>query len=419
MTNRRSIVCTLVASLMIALPGTAAAGEPAPVRVVVGSIPALAVHDRVDPQRRGRSPVALPQRPRLAWSKRLPGGIRFAPAVAADGSFFMALSQGRVARVSADGDVLWQRNTGGSAPQVPPAVTSDGSVAVLTGDGELVVISRGGNVRWRLRTGLIARRGAATPLPLDNGSIAIAADRRLMIVDAWGRSVAQARVPFSPAGGLLPWRGGLLALSSGGKVATWEAPARPVSRGSLGGAVADGQALLASDRFLLAVTDRRNVVALDLARKRARTLVSVDGLRTQLDGTLTLAANGLLWAQGGYGELIGLDASGRVVRRGALAPLPALPPPVTPPPAKGILTALKPAVLAPSPPLIAGPGGRLGFVRASGKVGIVLESGQVQVASSSFCARPVSVSPAGKGAMLVACRDGTVGRFADLVKDAP
>jgi hypothetical protein len=110
------------------------------------------------------------------------------------------------------------------------------------------------------------------------------------------------------------------------------------------------------------------------------------------------------------GELIGIDAHGVVVKRMPLETLPM----VFGADAGGTLPPMFRRLEArSSPPLVTDPRGRIAFVRSSGKLGVVDESGNVVTVSPRVCARPLSVLPAGEGRIMVACRSGSVSVHGD------
>ena len=62
--------------------------------------------------------------------------------------------------------------------------------------------------------------------------------------------------------------------------------------------------------------------------------------------------------------------------------------------------------LKPSPPVVVDGYGRIAFVRAGGRVGVVAPEGHLEIASERVCGAPIAVLPAGDKRMLVACHDG-------------
>jgi hypothetical protein len=374
-----------------------------PLEVVVGSPPGVAPTDRLDVERRGRSATSLPEAPRELWRRELAGGLDVSPVVAGDGGLIAALTSPDLVRLDGEGRQLWRVHLGTAAAVVPPTLAPDGSTVVLTGEGILWAISAGGAVRWRRDLRLRAKKALAAPLPLENGSVVVAGEQELVLVGATGEVQARESLPGRPIGGPIPWAGGAIVTSADGSVHLWAPPAAPRKIGDFGGQLVDGGATLASERALLAVVDRRRVVALDLKGRSVTPLLSVDG-STQLEGPLTLDQRGTLWVTGVAGELFGLDPHGMIVRRGALEPVAIIGDGGVP----AIFQRIETRV---SPPLIADPQGRLGFARASGKVGVVSSEGAVVVADARFCARPLAVLPGGPSRLLLACRSGSIGAF--------
>jgi hypothetical protein len=211
---------------------------------------------------------------------------------------------------------------------------------------------------------------------------------------------------------LLGWGAATLVTLQSGEVLAWRPPEPLHELGDLGGSPVEGGVLLGS-RTLAAVVDSTAVVALDLHTGRIKLLSGGPDSTRQFEGPVTLAPSGLLLATTVVGELLGIDAHGVVERRIALenamliygadggAPLPSV---------------FRRLELQPSPPLIVDPAGRIAFVRASGRLGVVAPTGlaeAVHVGTARFCGRPLGVLPAGPQRLLVACRNGSIGMFGD------
>lgn len=138
-------------------------------RVRLGAVPAAApvfLDDRriVVPMRSGELVASGPRG--VLWRTRL-SRLPIAPlAIAADGSMVAAAGDGMVARVTADGRVVWRMDAG--APVVrSPAIGIDGTVYLAVGD-TLVALADDGQSRWRTGAG---GQIVAGPLIADDGAI--------------------------------------------------------------------------------------------------------------------------------------------------------------------------------------------------------------------------------------------------------
>jgi hypothetical protein len=131
---------------------------------------------------------------------------------------------------------------------------------------------------------------------------------------------------------------------------------------------------------------------------------------SQLEGPPTLLPSGELAVATVVGELAVVDGHGQIVRRIALDNASLL---AQPDAGTSIFGRLD---LTPSPPLLADRAGRVAFVRATGRLGVLLTAepaGSVAVAAPRFCGRALGVTSGGRGRLLVACRNGSLGMFAD------
>jgi hypothetical protein len=384
-----------------------------PTAVVLGTPPGVAISDRLGPSRLGRSDSALPESATEVWRRELAGGLELAPVIDSKGSLTAALVSPDVVRIGRDGQQMWRTRLGSSAPVVSPVTTSDASVAVVCGDGTLWSVSSSGTVRFKTNLKMSTRQARATPLPRDDGSVVVAGDNSVVTVDGGGQITARAVLPSRPVGGLIAHQHGVLLTTENGSVYHWRPPARPRELGKLGGQL-DGGAARVGPRTVVAVVDRRRVVALDLKTGSTTLLMGGDGLM-QFEGPVTLDQAGVLLFTTTIGELIGLNAHGVVVRRLALDDLPVL---FGADGGTAMPSIFRRLETRSSPPLIADPAGRVGFARSNGRMGVVDPSGNVLVASGRFCARPLALLPAGDGRMAIACKSGSVAMYADKSKEA-
>jgi outer membrane protein assembly factor BamB len=289
---------------------------------------------------------------------------------------------------------------------VAPVITSDGSTVIVCGDGSLWSVSAGGAVRFEVDLQMRTKKTQAAPLARDDGGVVVATDDSLALVAADGEIGARAQLQGRAVGGLIPWRGGVLATLRSGVVQHWRPPAAPRKVGDLGGTLDDG-AVLVSERTLVAVVDRQRVVGLDLLGGGGTLITGAAGTGAQLEGPPTLDKTGVLLVSNVLGELFGVDAHGVLVRRLALENLPLMFNPDA-----GVGALLGRVESRPSPAMIVGTAGRVGFARNSGKIGIVEPDGSgVVTVNPRLCARPLAVLPAGDNRMLVACHSGSVAMF--------
>ncbi|XXX73655.1 hypothetical protein WMF30_39035 [Sorangium sp. So ce134] len=371
-----------------------------PHTIVVGSPRGFAPSERLDARRTGRSAARLPYPAREAWRRQLRGGIDAAPLADAEGDLILTLTVPEVVKLGADGRERWRVRIGDSAPLAPAAITSDGTIALITSSGLAVGLTPAGRVRFAVPLGLRGRDADVAPLALDDGGLVAAAGRSLVELAADGSVRARAELPDRATGALLAGPGGTLVTTESGTVLTWRPPSAPRRLGSLGGVPRRGAAL-ADARTLLAVVDGRRLVALDLPT--GTTGVRAGGALGVLDGPPAVGAGGVAVVLSTAGLLVGVGPSGdealRIPIDRSLAA----------PPADGGLSGFfGPVDAKPSPPVVIDRAGRVGFVRASGRAGVVEADGNVSIAAERVCAAPVAVVPAGEERMAIACRDGTV-----------
>lgn len=380
-----------------------------PAAVVVGKPMGIAAGERVDSARRGQSTTPLPRAPRELWRRELAGGVEVSPIVDRRGSVLVALASRDLVKIDVSGEERWRTRLGGSSAAAAPALVSDGSVAVVCSDGRLRFVSPSGRVGVVVPLSMSTVRAIATPVALDDGSVVVVGDTGMVHVDRTGRELARTDLEVASTGGLIPRAGAVLVVGREGDVLEWRAPSAPVALGRFAGAPRGG-AVLVGPRTLVAVLDGKRVTALDLATGKTTLLMGESDALAAYEGPPTLDANGTLLVTTLVGELFGVDGRGVVVRRSALEDLSLLfggdagaPPP-------SVVTS---ALGQPSPPLVADGQGLIGFVRSSGKVGVMDDAGRVMVGSPRQCARPLAVLPAGIGRMVVVCRNGSLAMYGE------
>jgi outer membrane protein assembly factor BamB len=429
------LAATSAAALPLVSLALADAFDPSvPHTVVVGTPKGSAPTDRVDAQRTGRSKTKLPSQPKESWKKTLPSGTSFAPLVDGQGNLTFALNTSLVVRWSPEGKEQWRvqlPSAAGSAVSVAaaPVLLSSGVVAIVTSLGELVGISPNGSVRYTTALGVStsagARDGGVAPLALDDGGIAIASGRTLLELSADGSVRARAQLDDSAVGALIPGPEGTLVTTSSGAVYSFKPPGSPRKIGSFGGAVRKGAAR-ADDRTLFAVVDNRRIVALDIPTGTTHTRASAGLLLGGFDGPVAVGPGGTAVTGAYAGVLLSVDASGNEKLRVSIDPTltlnadagaptasPMSPPPYPGGPSSPFGSTFGAVDMRPSPPVIVDPDGRIAFVRANGRAGVISPDGSMTLASERVCGRPVAVQPAGAKKFLVACEEGTVVMYSD------
>ncbi|MBK8254340.1 MAG: PQQ-like beta-propeller repeat protein [Polyangiaceae bacterium] len=433
-----AIAASVAACVPLASFALADALDPnMPHTVSVGAPKGAAASDRVDSKRTGLSKTKLPSQPKEVFRRALPSGTSYAPLIDDQGRLTFALTTSLVVRWSSEGKELWRvqlpASTGSSVTvAAPPVILANGNIAVVTSLGELVMISPTGTIRSTTALGVSTstgvREGGVTPLALDNGGIAIAANRTLIELSADGSVRARATLDEAAAGALLPGPEGTLVTTASGTVYSFKPPGAPRKVGSFGGALRKG-AVRADDRTLLAVVDNRRIVALDIPTGSTHTRASAGLLLGGFDGPVAVGKGGTAVTGAYAGLILAFDSTGAEKTRISVDPSsgfglpdggapasstsPMAPPPYPGGPGFGVLSAFPTVDMRPSPAVLVDADGRIAFARASGRVGIVSPEGNMTLLGERVCNRPGSLQPAGNKKLLVTCDEGTVVLFAD------
>lgn len=406
----------LALSMLASGAGADGVEVDAPATMVVGTPQGNAPRDRLDATRRGQTSTRLPSAPGELWRRELAGGLEVQPLVDAEGGLIAALVSPDLVRLGADGRQVWRTRLGVAAAAVAPVITSDGSTVVLTGDGRLWSVSAGGVVRYERELHMRTKKTLAAPHARDDGGVYVATDDGLLMVSGDGAIEARTALDGRPAGGLIPWRNGVLATLSDGSVVHWRPPSGPRQVGDFGGAI-EGGGVLASDRTLVAVVEQERVIGIDLLGGGRTLIAAAGGTGAPLEAPPTLDPTGVLLISNVVGELFGVDASGGLVRNMALENLPIG---LGTDGGTGLSAILGRVESRPSPPMIVDPSGRVAFTRNSGKVGLIEPGGgAVTTVSPRMCARPLAVLPAGDDRLLVACHSGSVAMFGGSAPGSP
>lgn len=363
-----------------------------PARITVGPSPGQCPMGRVNPSRTGQV-VELPDTPNELWHRRVRGGMALPVATDEHGAVIIAASVAELVQVGPDGTEQWHRKLGMSIASTEPVILSDGTRVVLTSLGQVWGYDPAGNLRLRADLGGFGTDPRTSPLPRDDGSVVVAVGSHLVTLDARGGIVAEADVGQRVVGALVGDGDGVLATTEMGEVHRWASPLPPRRIGTFRGIVREGAART-QERTLLAVVDMQRLMSMDLVSGATTTRFSLFGL----EGPPTVGAKGLAHVATTDGHLLTVSPAGEE-RRVRLDPLPD-----TPLDADGGVAV--PSYAPASPAVLVDEAGRVAFARTDGRVGVVSANGQVRLTSKRSCGTPISLTPAGKGKFVVACRTG-------------
>jgi hypothetical protein len=408
--------CSAGIVLALATPFLAFASPPggprrsidAPARVDVGEPAGYTVRDRLDPWRRGRARVALPKAPTERWHVELLAALEHPPLVDATGAVLALLANGDVVRLSSEGKSLWRRRLSCPVSNVPPVLLANASLGVLCSNGALVRLDRDGNGRSPVDFAATAVRVRAAPLPRDDGGIVFALDEELVEISSSGELVARSRLGDNDplVGGLMPFDGGVLAVTVQGSVWHWRAPLPPRKLGSFAGNTPDGAVLLGSRAVAALTTAEDGVLLLDPVTRRVSSLAPTAG-DVRLDELPALAPNGDLLMTTTAGEWLEISSSGEIRRRVELEPA-----------AKPVSPLARSAGLPRrerhrrSPVVVDDAGTGAVFLR-DGRFVVVPADGPPVASKAQSCAKPLAVVPAGVGRAIAACASGTLTAWSD------
>ena len=429
--SRRAITAAVVACTL----GPAAAAradviDPSlPRTLVVGAPRGAAPSERIDAQRTGRSRTLFPSAPLHRWEHHITGGIELAPVVDEHDNELVVGTTPDAIKLDSEGKEVWRLRFGTSAAVVAPVLTSDGTLVIVTAAGQAVGVTPSGSLRFVTPLGVRGRDADTVPLALDDGGVIIAAGGALVKIDRDGAVRARTALEIRSGSADSRVTGALvqgpsseaLFTTESGSVFAWHPPLAPHKLGNLGGFPKRG-AVITGARTLTAVVDNRRIVDFDLPTGVTHVRQS-SGSGPQIDGPVTLGPDGLLLAATQAGLLVGVDGAGNETVRIALEK-----PPIVPAVAPGPTAAQPggpvnifggtagsgggsgffgvPAEIKPSPAPIIDSAGRIAFVRANGRAGVVSPRGVVTLASERVCSSPLAALPAGVKRLLVACRDG-------------
>lgn len=368
----------------------------------VGAPPGPAPSERIDAARTGATSLAFPERPVERWRRQLAGGIDLPSAVDRDGGVIVAETIPEVVRLSADGKESYRVRIDG-APAVPPVITSSNLAFVVTTTGRAVGIRPDGRVAFSTPLDVRGRDIEAVPLARADGTVVVAAGADVLVVDGDGGVLLRASVDARIVGAVLESAEGLLLTTESGAVLALRPPlAHPRELGTFGGAPRRG-AMLIDARTLVAVVEGRNLMALDLPTGTTARLATAGSLGSIEAPAAFDPGRGLVLFTTTAGLLLGVDRKGEEKLRAAVDPQAALGTPV----------AALAAEVKTSPAIVVDGRGRVAFARSGGRVGLIAPDGAVNIVRERLCGTPVSVLPAGPGALVVTCHDGAVWKLGE------
>jgi hypothetical protein len=376
-----------------------------------GSPSGAAIEARGDAQRTGRSDEPLPRGPiRIAFRKNLSVAIEHPPLVRPDGAVIVVNGRGDVHFLSgvddrelANGaDRVFAHIPTGEAPSSAPVLLSSGRVAYLSASGHAVVVSQDRLVASTPVTRERASRVAA--LALADGGFVAATSSELVVLDGEGNVRHRAALPITPSGALISSGREVLVVGVDGTVFAWTPGDEPRRVGAFDAPV-DGNAALGPGGLLYAVVRGNHLVELDVTHGGASTrAVAATGLFL---GPPALRNGGI--SVFSYGptstSIVTFAPDGRELGRAQVATRTA-----ATLPDGGAAALVSPAHTGP----IVDGSGAVAFATPEGAVGIVAPDGSVDTLGEPACGSSVGrrstaqLSPAGRGAFVLACETGIV-----------
>jgi hypothetical protein len=390
-----------------------------PFTLVVGTPVGGARAERLDAERSGRAPWALPvARLRAEWRTPLGTLVERAPLVDTRGCTYVVGTRGEVIAIGRDGAERWRVATGAEQPG-PAALLSDDSVVFADAAGDAVAV-RDGAVRWRVRFGpggsghdAASEIGHAAPLPLDDGGVVVATGRDLAALDADGRERARLALPEPSTVPLVSALGTVVVVTASGAIWSWVPGAAEATRIGAFGAPIEGGAVLADDHTLVAVTEgQMHLVAVDLLSRASKTLaVAPIGLWLGPPAVTGGLAHMLLMTASSD-LAITIDRAGSEVGRTLLG----LRPPALS--VDGGAAALATLAGGPHTPPLVDPAGAFLFATTGGAIGVA-NGTSVEILSGDICEPPlgmagraaspvVGMAPLEPGAFVAACHAGAL-----------
>ena len=400
----RLVVGTVLGSIfalgMLAMvPWATAQSVPAslPARVVVGPPPGPYPMARVNGHRNGMV-EELPSRLQQTWNSSAPGDVRVPAAVDPTGAVVVATESAWLVQLDSEGRTQWKKRMDTSPASTGPVIMSDGTRFVLSISGHAWGLDPLGHVLFSADLARFGTNPRTHPLPVNDGSIAVAIGTNLLVLDRAGSVIKHADVGQRLIGGLLSDGQSLIATTESGDVIRWSSPLPPQRIGRFRGDLR-ATAARADDNALLAIVDSTRLVSMDLSTGLTATLLSTTGL----EATPAIGHKDRYHVTTEAGVLLNVSSAGLEHRTRLLATR------ETPSDADQEPAPTRAQVL-PSPPVLVDKVGRVAFARSGGLVGVVQPDGQVHSIASA-CVRPIDIAPAGRGKLIVVCSNGVVFLF--------
>lgn len=381
------------AALVLALAGLAgqAGGEeldPAlPERLRTSLAGGFALADRIDPDGRNLSSVALPKAPRIAWQARVTPPLHGPPLADAGGALIVAHGRGRLSELDSAGRTRWSVRTGFEIAG-GPLLLGGGLRVVIGQNGDVLGVSAAGRVAYREKLGWGEFEGTPIATPTRDGGAILATGARLTRLGpraavTWSTTTADSlRAVFD-------WRGQALAVGRNGGVLVRAAAGEPEEIANLRGPVA--RAALAGDK-LFALVGNYRLVELDLANHTERVRFSDPTLSL---AELALGAGTVPRVLSTRGTLVALDASDRELLR------------------LGLVTEGGGGEVA---ALLVDPAGATLAAFAGAPLVLVTPQGEAEAVAGSACPDPLRPTPAGPGVVIAACRSGLLRALSDKAR---
>jgi len=442
-------IASFASLLLLASAVRADAIDPnVPSVIVVGPPDGVSSQSRGDATRSGRTDAELPAAPAELWRRNL-STIEMSPVVDATGGLIVVTASGDAVKIGADGKEAWRTHVQGGGPTSAPTILSDGTIGIITTGGTFTGLTPEGKVRFSTA---LAARGPdllVPPVSADDGGVVILAARSLLTLDADGVVTSETLVPMRASTPPLPTPDGWLVVCDDGSVVRVRPPKQPTRVGRFDGPL-DAGAVLADERTLLGVQHER-LVALDLKTGLASTRASINAT-SSINPPVAVGANGSAYFTTSDGLLFGVDRSGQEefratverVSQASTQPMYGQPygggagyPGGYYPGAYPQYGGYGMGYMRPDPPLVIDHSGHFGFVRASGRFGMVeiaeasppqaatagtnekrdpsraLVHTRVTVTSDHVCPTPIAVLPTGKKRVAVVCREGTIVEYGE------
>ncbi len=140
-----------------------------------------------------RSTAVGPNAPSIRWARWVGERVRSAPTIDADGKIYVPTMyeedlEGELVAVTPHGDIAWRYDAGDWVSQTSPAIAADGTMYIAVRADDLVAVDASGQFKW------------SYPITM-NASPSIAADGTVYI----GSALDQSLYAITPAGNLR-WR---------------------------------------------------------------------------------------------------------------------------------------------------------------------------------------------------------------------